>query len=81
MPVDRDATIKEAAQLLTAGVWTILQAQEYLHERLGIDFTSSKPGDIIQEQAALALARDPFGARLNEEFVDPATGATTPPSG
>lgn len=80
MPVDRDATIKEAQQLLTAGVWTILQAQQYLHERLGIDFQSSQPNDIIQEQQALALARDPFSARLNEEFVDPATGQTIPPA-
>lgn len=74
LPVDRAAVIAEIVQLLTNGLISIAYAQTYLSEKLGFDFPDKMLADIVEEQQALALARnaDPFLNRIREEQEDQA---------
>jgi hypothetical protein len=67
IPVDREKRFGELNDMLDRKV---ISAAYYRAEaaKLGYVFPESIGADVVQEQAALAEAQDPFGARVNEEL-------------
>jgi len=70
LPVDRQATLAEITSLVDKQLISISYAQQLLSEKLGYEFPDEMLADVVEEQAALAEARnfDPFAARVAREL-------------
>jgi len=74
LPVDREAVIKEATEMVTAKIIDAEFARQYLQDRLGIQF----PVDMAKRMAAAAQVElDAVGARMDAEVAATGTGAPT----
>ena len=72
LPVNRKAVLEEVIMLLTNNLISIPYAQQLLSEKLGYEFPEKMLEDIVEEQAALAKAKnaDPFLSRVAQELED-----------
>lgn len=68
MPKNREAQIKEIADLVTAKLITIAEGRAMLIKEIGLDITPDASA-VLEEQTALASASDPFGARVEKELA------------
>jgi hypothetical protein len=75
LPVDRSAVVAEVVALVAENIITIQEAQSILESKLGYEFKFSSLDDFMNQTKALAVARDPFGARLADELAGPGDDA------
>jgi hypothetical protein len=70
MPVNRKAVLDEVIAMLTNNIISIEYAQQLLSEKLGYEFPEEMLANIVDQEAALAKARnvDPFAARVESEL-------------
>lgn len=69
LPVDRAEVLAEVTGLVAENIITILEAQSILKDKLGFEFSFSTLEDFMNQGKALAMTRDPFGARLADELA------------
>jgi hypothetical protein len=71
MPVDRKAVLEEIIMMLTNNIISIEYAQQLISEKLGYEFTEEMLSDAVEEQKALAEARnaDPYMSRVAQELA------------